>query len=114
MTTEKQIQANRENAKTSTGPTTQRGKAHSRFNSRKHGLTAKTLITVGECADDFEALRAELVEEYDPQSHLVDPLIAAANLWRESRRRSPDSAQAADKEPIPSLPQVSSTKSSMP
>jgi hypothetical protein len=84
MTTEKQIQANRENAKKSTGPRTQRGKAHSRFNSRKHGLTAKTLIIVGECADDFEALRAELVEEYDPQSHLEIELVErlAGILWR--------------------------------
>src|SRR5262249_51559466 len=78
------IQANRENAKKSTGPRTQRGKAYSRFNSRKHGLTAKTLITVGECADDFEALRAELVEEYDPQSHLEIELVErlAGILWR--------------------------------
>ena len=84
MTTQKQIQANRENAKKSTGPRTQRGKAHSRFNSRKHGLTAKTLMTVGECAGDFEALRAELVEEYDPQSHLEIELVErlAGILWR--------------------------------
>jgi hypothetical protein len=84
MTTEKQIQANRENAKKSTGPRTQTGKTHSRFNSRKHGLTAKTLIIIGERPDDFEALRAELIEEYDPQSHLEIELVERLSgiLWR--------------------------------
>src|SRR5215831_6006563 len=84
MVSSKQLQANRANARRSTGPRTITGKAHSRLNSRKHGLTAKTLIIVGECADDFEALRSELVEQYDPRSpleiELVEPL--AGILWR--------------------------------
>jgi hypothetical protein len=36
--------------KKSTGPRSEGEKARSRLNSRKHGLTAKTLIIVGECA----------------------------------------------------------------
>jgi hypothetical protein len=58
MATEKQRDANLANAKKSTGPRSQWGKARSRLNSQKHGLTAKTLIFVGEHADDFEQLRA--------------------------------------------------------
>jgi hypothetical protein len=51
------------------------GKARSRLNSRKHGLTAKTLIIVGENAEDFEELRSALFEQYDPQSTLEFELL---------------------------------------
>ena len=51
------------------------GKARSRLNSRKHGLTAKTLIIVGEHAEDFEELRSALFEQYDPQSALEFELV---------------------------------------
>jgi len=84
MASDKQLQANRANAKQSTGPRSQGGKARSRLNSRKHGLTAKTLIIVGECADDFDQLRAELMDEHDPQSALEAELVErlAGILWR--------------------------------
>jgi hypothetical protein len=84
MATDKQLEANRANAKRSTGPRSQGGKARSRLNSRKHGLTAKTLILVGENADDFEQLRAEFMEEHDPQSALECELVErlAGILWR--------------------------------
>ena len=84
MATNKQIEANRANATKSTGPRSQAGKARSRLNSRKHGLTAKTLIIVGECADDFERLRTELTAEHDPQSTLECELVEhlAGILWR--------------------------------
>ena len=75
MASSKQLQANRVNAGKSTGPRTQVGKARSRLNSRKHGLTAKTLIIVGENAEDFEELRSALVEQYDPQSALEFELV---------------------------------------
>ena len=89
MASDKQLQANRANAKQSTGPRSQGGKARSRLNSRKHGLTAKTLIIVGECADDFDQLRAELMAEHDPQSALEAELVErlAGILWR--LRRAP-------------------------
>ena len=89
MTSNKQLHANRANATKSTGPRSQPGKARSRLNSRKHGLTAKMLIIVGENADDFDQLRAELMAENDPQSvteiELVERL--AGILWR--LRRAP-------------------------
>jgi hypothetical protein len=84
MATNKQIEANRANATKSTGPKSQAGKARSRLNSRKHGLTAKNLVIAGECADDFDQLRAELMDEHDPQSalecELVERLVGI--LWR--------------------------------
>jgi hypothetical protein len=84
MATDKQLQANRANARKSTGPRTQAGKARSRLNSRKHGLTAKMLIIAGENADDFDELRAELLEEHNPQSSLECELVErlAGILWR--------------------------------
>ena len=84
MTSDKQLHANRANATKSTGPRSQAGKARSRLNSRKHGLTAKMLIIVGENADDFDQLRAELMAEHDPQSTLECELVErlAGILWR--------------------------------
>ena len=84
MTSDKQLYANRANATKSPGPRSQAGKARSRLNSRKHGLTAKMLIIVGEDADDFDELRAELMDEYDPQSALECELVErlAGILWR--------------------------------
>ena len=84
MASTKQLEANRANAEKSTGPRSQGGKARSCLNSRKHGLTAKTLIIIGECADDFDQLRAELMDEHDPQSTLECELVErlAGILWR--------------------------------
>ena len=84
MTSDKQLHANRANATKSPGPRSPAGRARSRLNSRKHGLTAKMLIIVGEDADDFDELRAELMDEYDPQSALECELVErlAGILWR--------------------------------
>ena len=82
MATVKQITANRANAKRSTGPRTEEGKARSRLNSWKHGLTAEEITTAGEDAAQFEAVRAELWYDLEPavglESLLVDSLVAYA------------------------------------
>jgi hypothetical protein len=44
MTTLRQIQANQKNARKSTGPTTEHGKAHSRANALKDGLTGDGVV----------------------------------------------------------------------
>jgi hypothetical protein len=84
MASSKQLEANRENAKRSTGPKSEAGKARSRLNSRKHGLTAKMLVIAYEDANQFEELRADLMDEYDPQSALECELVErlAGILWR--------------------------------
>jgi hypothetical protein len=84
MATRKQIEANKVNAKKSTGPKSQAGKHRSRLNSRKHGLTATLLVIGDEDPAEFEALRDELMAQYDPQTpsgcELVEYL--ASLFWR--------------------------------
>jgi hypothetical protein len=84
MTTPLQIAANRANAQRSTGPKTEPGKARSRVNAWKHGLTANKIIIAGEKAQQFESFRAQLWEDFQPgtgiESVLVDRLAGVA--WR--------------------------------
>ena len=53
MTSFRQIEANRRNARQSTGPKTPGGKQRSRRNAMRHGLTAETVIGALEHADDY-------------------------------------------------------------
>lgn len=56
MSTENQIHANRENAKLSTGPQTEQGKAASSQNARKHGLSTGHLYLADDQRDEFQEL----------------------------------------------------------
>jgi len=84
MTSTRQIEANRANAKSSTGPRSPAGKARSCMNALKHGLTAETLIIAGECAGDFNDLREALMHRFQPQCVLEAEMLErlAAILWR--------------------------------
>lgn len=84
MATEAQVQANRLNARRSTGPRTAEGKAKASQNSLKHGLLAREGVIRGEDRTDFEIHREMLMEQLGP----VGPLeaILAARIvdltWR--------------------------------
>lgn len=84
MTTEPQIQANRENSRKSTGPRTPSGKARSKMNALKLGLFALAALLPGEDPKALARLHRELVAQYRPegpgQHQLIDE-IAAVN-WR--------------------------------
>src|SRR5437762_3689819 len=84
MTTYKQIEANRRNARRSTGPITQEGKLRSRRNAVRHGLTAETVICALEDADDYKAFEAAVIADYDAQSAVERELVLrlASLLWR--------------------------------
>ncbi|MEO8594824.1 MAG: hypothetical protein ABI759_16010 [Candidatus Solibacter sp.] len=84
MASNKQIEANRLNAKKSTGPVTPTGKAASSMNALKSGLHAKSLILPGEKAEDLQTLIAEYYTLYQPDNpdlrDLVDDMIAC--VWQ--------------------------------
>ena len=89
MSTHKQRTANRANAKKSTGPKSEKGKSVSRMNALKHGLTAKTNVIGDEDPEEFEALRADLLAKFQPNSAFGQELIdyLTSTLW--SLRRVP-------------------------
>jgi hypothetical protein len=84
MTTFRQIEANRRNARKSTGPVTEEGKQRSRCNAVRHGLTAETVIGALEDAEDYKAFEAAIVADYDAQSAVERELVLrlASLLWR--------------------------------
>jgi hypothetical protein len=84
MTTFRQIEANRRNARNSTGPVTEEGKKRSRCNAVRHGLTAETVIGVLEDAEDYKAFEAVIVADYDAQSGVERELVLRLSslLWR--------------------------------
>src|SRR3954469_21465441 len=84
MTTFKQIEANRRNARRSTGPTTAEGKLSSRRNAVRHGLTAETVIGALEDAEDYKAFEAAVIADYDAHSAVERELVLrlASLLWR--------------------------------
>src|SRR5262245_41768505 len=84
MTTEKQIAANRENAKKSTGPRTLDGKRRSRRNAVRHGLTAETVIEVLEETAAYDALSKAVNADFRPATNFELQLVGrlVSLLWR--------------------------------
>jgi hypothetical protein len=84
MTSFRQIEANRRNARRSTGPTTEEGKQRSRCNAVRHGLTAETVISALEDAEDYKAFEAAIIADYDAQTAVERELVLrlASLLWR--------------------------------
>ena len=84
MSTKKQKDANKENAKKSTGPKTTEGKATSAQNAVTHGLTASYDVIKSESQEDFDLYRHEMIDEMDPfgpmQHRLAERIISLS--WR--------------------------------
>ena len=68
MTSYRKIEANRRNALKSTGPKTEAGKQVSRCNAVRHGLTAETVLSALEDAEDYKAFEGAITADYDAQS----------------------------------------------
>jgi hypothetical protein len=64
MTTERQIRANRENARLSTGPRTVEGKAQSSRSAFRHGLSIPVLAGSGRFSEEVENLARGMVDGY--------------------------------------------------
>ena len=84
MSSFRQIEANRRNARLSTGPVTEEGKRKSRQNALRHGLTAETVIDALEDAEDYAAFEMAVTADYDAQSAVERELVLrlASLLWR--------------------------------
>jgi hypothetical protein len=84
MSSFRQIEANRRNARLSTGPVTEEGKRRSRQNAVRHGMTAETVIDALEDAEDYAAFEMAVTADYDAQSAVERELVLrlASLLWR--------------------------------
>ena len=75
-TSSAKVAANRRNARQSTGPRTQAGKARSRWNAVQHGLLAKCLFTRDESdRAAFTHLLESLREDWQPDGTLEEMLV---------------------------------------
>jgi hypothetical protein len=92
MTSFRQIEANRRNARKSTGPLTQEGKRRSRCNAVRHGLTAETVIGALEDAEDYKAFEAAVAAGFDAETAVERELVLrlASLLWRLRRATAID------------------------
>lgn len=84
MSSFRQIEANRRNARLSTGPISEEGKRKSRRNALRHGLTAETVIDALEDAEDYAAFELAVTADYDAESAVERELVLglASLLWR--------------------------------
>jgi hypothetical protein len=84
MTSPRQIDANRRNARLSTGPVTAEGKQRSRRNALRHGLTAETIIDALEDAKDYAAFEMAVTASFEATSAVERELVLrlASLLWR--------------------------------
>ena len=89
MATTRQIQANRANAKRSTGPVTEAGKQASSQNATRHGLLSGCLVLKSESNEVWENLLDIYVQDFQPSTpnefFLVETMAAAR--WRMARTR---------------------------
>ena len=87
MATERQIQANRANAKRSTGPVTEEGKQSSSQNARCHDQLSSCIVLKAECPPLFDELMNSLIDEFQPQTANETALIEtmAVARWKLTR-----------------------------
>src|ERR1700745_720195 len=84
MPTTAQIAANQENARFSTGPTSDAGKARSSRNAVKTGLTGHTVLLPGDDAALYEAHLAQFMTRHAPATEKERNLVQslADTEWR--------------------------------
>ncbi len=84
---QKRAEANRANAKLSTGPRSTIGKFNSSRNSTKHGLASGQLIIPGEDPIEFESLLTDLLNDRQPVGDTEELLVTemAQSHWLAQR-----------------------------
>ena len=95
MATKAQIEANRKNARKSTGP---KDTDLTRFNGLTHGLCAGQVVIPGECRDEFDAWRNAWFGDWRPMTHTRAVLVerAAVASWRLRRAVRSEAARLYD------------------
>jgi hypothetical protein len=80
----KRINANRENAKKSTGPKTASGKFRSCRNALKHGLDSRKHLIIGEDVKEFQEMKDSYVKMLEPSNILEveDCMQIIAMSWK--------------------------------
>jgi hypothetical protein len=91
MSTPAQVAANQQNAKLSTGPKTEDGKAISSKNNLRHGFTGAFMILPWEKQEEFDTLLAGLRAEHDPATITETLLVEkmAQSYWLSQRAVNP-------------------------
>ncbi len=84
--TEKQLKANRNNAKLG-GVKTDKGKAVSKLNAIKHGLLSEGILLQGESESGIAQLRQSILRQYKPQGAIEEFLVSkiVSYIWRLNR-----------------------------
>jgi hypothetical protein len=85
-----QYAANRLNAEKSRGPTSPQGRARSKMNALRHGLTARVVVLPSEDMDAYRQFSREIVDSLDAQTPVERQFAqtVADNQWRINRIRS--------------------------
>ncbi len=80
----KRINANRENAKKSTGPKTASGKFRSCRNALKHGLDSRKHLIIGEDVKEFQEMKDSYIKMLEPSNILEveDCMQIIAMSWK--------------------------------
>ena len=78
------IDANRANARLSTGPRTTEGKARSALNALRHGITAKSPVAPGESLDPYQKFTRKYIADLAPVGEVEKALARnmAEQQWR--------------------------------
>jgi hypothetical protein len=87
MISEKQLEANRRNARRSTGPKTAEGKERSSRNNLRHGLTGQITVLPSEDRETHDNFCNRLIECLNPENPMEEQLanLIAEDSWRLNR-----------------------------
>ena len=94
MTSERQAEANRQNATKSTGPRTPAGKAVVALNGIKHGLLSRECLLKGESETEFVAFGKRLRAKLAPVGELE--LLARGSRHLDSMEAPPPRGRGDD------------------
>ena len=106
MPSDLQIQANRENARRSTGPRTPLGKARASLNAVRHGLTSHNAVLPQEDQQAYAELLASLEAQFQPQNPVETFLVQqmASAQWRIQHEEQHPQTWSGHDQPEPTPP----------